>query len=157
MRDRAGPARRLHGSDAARGTGMRERQGCGSTLGAARSRGTGVLERLGSTFFFTVSVLFLTLFGTVQTAVPRIQYAEPAHEQCENSAKQCRTVSNSAKQCRTVLYACMCSLAARSRAAGLRDRAVPRGRSAGPTRYRASVLRDHRSRGMVVRDRLGPA
>ncbi len=58
------------------------------------------------------------------------------------------TVSNRA------ICICMCSLAAGSRVAGLRDRAVPRGRSAGPTRYHASVLRNHRSRGTVVRDRL---
>jgi hypothetical protein len=125
MWDRAGPARRLCGSDAARGTGMRERLGCGSTSGAARSRGTSVPERLGSTFFYYISTV-LTLFGTVQTAVPRIQYAEPAPEQCRNSAEQYR---NSVKPC--YMHACAAWLlghawpacvTARCRAAGPRDR-----------------------------------
>ena len=54
---------------------------------------------------------------------------------------------------------------ARSRAAGLRDRAVPRSWSAGPTQWlrltagasrcRMDGLQDHQSHGMVVRDRLG--
>lgn len=122
----AGPARRLRGSDAARGTSMRERRGCGSTSGAARSHGTGVRERLGSTFFYGIStVLHCSNSGA----------ADPMWNRLMNSVK---TVWNSIKQC--YMHACAAWLPAHARPAC----ETARCRVASP-RYRASVLRDHRS------------